>query len=420
MRAYSHRDCNSSVTSTLTSSLPRSEHPLRTSNLALRTCDGYPVGVSRVFALSIHADYRCRHSGVCCSSDWDVPVDVPVYRTLDEAMRSRRLLPTGDPHDGGGALIVADDLPDGAAAMVARTTSGHCVFYHRPSGLCAVHRDLGRDALPVTCRHFPRLAVRDRRGTSISLTHYCPTAAGMLFRDVPIGIVSDPPAFPPADYEGLVIDDDDWPPLLMPNMLMDFDAYAAWEKHMVGRCAEASASPEGVVTTLARDAAALLDFNPEREQLIERIAALPRQCAVGDPPESLHSSLEHWLEVMAAVPDDLKPDADDHGLEEAYVRFVRPGWPEWQSVLRRYLAAKAFANWTAYQGRGLPAIVLGLEAALALVRVSASRACRDSGTPVDELQLREAIRSADFALNHLAVGEDLAEAWSAVTFTTPV
>ena len=44
-----------------------------------------------VYALSIHADYRCQHSGVCCSSDWDVPVELPVYRRLAASPpRSRR------------------------------------------------------------------------------------------------------------------------------------------------------------------------------------------------------------------------------------------------------------------------------------------------------------------------------------------
>ena len=38
-----------------------------------------------VYALSIHADYKCQRSGVCCTSDWDVPVDVPLYRTLTDA-----------------------------------------------------------------------------------------------------------------------------------------------------------------------------------------------------------------------------------------------------------------------------------------------------------------------------------------------
>src|SRR5919198_921179 len=120
--------------------------------------------MERIFALSIHADYRCKHSGVCCTSDWDVPVELPIYRNLDAAMKEERLRAAGVP------------------------------------------RDLGESSLPYTCRDFPRLAVRDERGTFISLTHYCPTAAASLFRDdVPLEIVADPQAFPPAEYEGLAI-----------------------------------------------------------------------------------------------------------------------------------------------------------------------------------------------------------------------
>jgi lysine-N-methylase len=62
-------------------------------------------------------------------------------------------------------------LPDGVAAIVARLASGRCIF-HDPQGLCAIHRDLGEARLPVSCRHFPRLALNDARGTFISLTHY--------------------------------------------------------------------------------------------------------------------------------------------------------------------------------------------------------------------------------------------------------
>ena len=110
--------------------------------------------------------------------------------------------------------------------------------------------------LPATCRHFPRLAVRDARGTFISLTHFCPTAAASLFRDdVPIEIVEAPPAFPDAEYEGLVVTADDWPPLLRPELLADPESYAAWERHMISRCADETLSPESVIATLERDAA---------------------------------------------------------------------------------------------------------------------------------------------------------------------
>jgi hypothetical protein len=57
-------------------------------------------------------------------------------------------------------------------------------------------------------------------------------------------------------------------------------------------------------------------------------------------------------------------------------------------------------------------IVRGLEAALAIVRVEAARQCRDAAAPLDAELLKEAFRQADFLLNHLAVGEELAMAWS--------
>lgn len=368
------------------------------------------MSLSPVYALSFHADYRCAHSGVCCSSDWDVPVELPIYRSLDEAL-TRGLIAPAAAADGP-PLITGDDLPDDAAAMLARTATGDCVFFHRGSSLCVVHRDAGEAALPATCRHFPRLAVRDRRGTFISLTHFCPTAARSLFRDPsPIEIVESPPAFPPADYEGLEVEDDAWPPLLHAHMLMDFDAYSAWERHMVERCA-AGATVDEVLATLRRDANLLRRFVPAAATLVEAIASLPASRVVALAPASLAADLEVHQQVMGAVPADLKPSPDEHDLERAYTEHVAPFWGAWQLPLRRYLAAKAFANWTAYQGRGVLAIVGGLEAAIALVRVEAARQCRDAGRALDEDLLREAIRRADFALNHLAVGEDLAEAWS--------
>ena len=371
--------------------------------------------MSPVYALSIHADYRCQHSGVCCSSDWDVPVELPIYRSLDAALATGRLGSAADSADGSSVLVVEDDMPDEAAAMVARTTGGDCVFYHRGSGLCVVHRDLGHARLPSTCRHFPRLAVRDRRGTFISLTHYCPTAAAMLFRDdVPIEIVEAPPAFPPADYEGLEVEDDACPPLLHPRMLMDDASYDAWERHMVSRCAEEVVSPESVIATLERDACILRRYTGGVGELLDAVAALPADSVPAQPQAVLGPSLALHVEVMHAVPDDLKPESNEQRLPEAYVDAVAPEWRRWHAPLKRYLAAKAFASWTPHQGRGLLTVVRGLEAALALVRVEAARQCRDQGRGLDGDLLKEAFRQADFALNHLAVGEDLAEAWSKV------
>jgi Fe-S-cluster containining protein len=363
-----------------------------------------------VYALSFHADYRCRHSGECCTADWDVPVEVPIYRSLTEAIGAGKLVPAQE-----HAFITEPDLPENTGAMLDRTPTGDCVFFARGTNLCVVHRDLGEAALPATCRHFPRIAVRDGRGTSITLSHFCPTAASMLFRDdVGVQIVEEPPAFPPAPYEGLVVHAEDWPPLLNPHVLMDLEGYSAWEQHMVRRCARLAETPETTLATLRRDAQLLRRWRPGAQSLVAAIAELPRDLVVVEPHASLKASLAFFAEAMRAVPEDLKPQPDEQRLPEAFVEYVAPRWRAFSAPLNRYLAAKAFATWTAYQGRGIATIVRGLECALALVRVEASRQCRDTRRALDEVLLLEAFRWADFTLNHLAAGDELAEAWSVV------
>jgi hypothetical protein len=181
----------------------------------------------------------------------------------------------------------------------------------------------------------------------------------------------------------------------------------------VSRCADPALTPEGVIATLERDARLVRRVNAsEGESIALAIEILPRDGVSAAIPETLDVSLSLHAEVMAAVPDEWKPEADEHGLAEVFERNVRPCWQEWQAPLKRYLAAKAFASWTAYQGRGLLTIVRGLDAALALVRVEAARQCRDANRTLDEALMREAFRYADYSLNHLASGDELAEAWS--------
>jgi triphosphoribosyl-dephospho-CoA synthetase len=194
---------------------------------------------------------------------------------------------------------------------------------------------------------------------------------------------------------------------------MDHAGYSAWERHMVGRCA-AGRRPEPVLATLMRDARMLRDWTPGAVPIAEAVARLPVEHVDAAPDETLASSLALREGVLAAVPDDLKPAADESGLEEAFRAHVRPQWVSFGRPLNRYLAAKAFASWTAYQGRGIMTIIRGLESALALVRVEAARECRDARRPLDAALLLEAFRRADFTLNHLAVGEDLAAGWSSV------
>ena len=367
---------------------------------------------TRVFSLSIHADYRCRHSGQCCSTDWDVPIELPIYRSLTQAIEANRL------HTSPAAgdlppFVVEPDLGDGAGAIFTRTDAGRCVFLAPTTNLCIVHRDLGFEALPLTCRHFPRVAIADPRGTFITLSHFCPTAAAMLFReDVPLRIVEGPPAFPPGDYDGLAVGDEELPPLLHPHMLMDLDGYTAWEEHLVTRCLDLQRVPESVLATMMRDARLLAPWTPGARTLRQAIADLPREYVDAVPEWTLASSLSLYDGVLAAVPDDLKPEPDEADLPQAFVRYVAPQWERFHPPINRFIAAKSFATWTAYQGRGIATIVRGIEAAVALVRVEAARLCRDADRVLDAELLKEAFRAADFALNHLAIGEDLALGWA--------
>ncbi len=167
-----------------------------------------------------------------------------------------------------------------------------------------------------------------------------------------------------------------------------------------------------MVATLASDAATLKTWRPGAERLDDFVMRLPDARVPVTAPDSLAGSFRLSDEVVTAIPHDLKPAPDRVGLDAAYATRVLPVWATFQRPINRYLAAKAFASWTAYQGLGIAAIVRGLEAALALVRIEASRHARDAGRALDRDLMLEAFRSADFALNHLAVGEDLAAAWS--------
>jgi hypothetical protein len=70
----------------------------------------------RVFALTVHATYACRHTGACCTAGWPIPV---------EPDRRARL----------GAAVL---LPDRTDVPVLR----------RRCARCRVHLAYGETALP--------------------------------------------------------------------------------------------------------------------------------------------------------------------------------------------------------------------------------------------------------------------------------
>ena len=104
--------------------------------------------------------------------------------------------------------------------------------------------------------------------------------------------------------------------------------------------------------------------------------------------------------VAFATPVDLRPDDGTRVSPEAPAPDVTE-WDEWEAVLCRYLAARAFANWMAYQGRGLHRIA-SLYVALNLVRDEVASLMASTGRALDRSMLKEAIRQSDLRLVHHA------------------
>jgi hypothetical protein len=303
--------------------------------------------------LSMHVPYRCRHAGACCSAGWEIPLErtrVPAIAGLRPDLQWLRPAPGATPD---------------VAGVLALSANGHCIFHD--SG-CQLHQHLGHAALPSACQHFPRECLIDARGVSVTLSHYCPTAANLLFEHHDaVEIVDGPPVLPEGSPEGLdarnVL-----PPLLCDGMLMDDEGYTAWEAHCVRVLTAADErTPESVLELLRGQARQLERWRPGRDTLAERIATFSKEQTAD----------------AERRPDPLS------------------------AVIRRFLAAHAFASWFAYQGGGVGAIVGGLYRALAVLREEVARR-QPADQPLAREPLHASIRQTDLRLRHLADRDQLA------------
>jgi Fe-S-cluster containining protein len=371
-----------------------------------------------VRVLSIHADYACRHSGACCAAGWRIPVDPGLATALARAAiedvfpRAARLT---ESRDGLTVLRLAADGACTAFEPASATTPA----------MCAIHRVLGHDALPSACRHFPRVCLVERRGVSITLSHFCPTAAGRLFENRPIRVIEDPPGFGDSSrYEGLDAREA-LPPLLAPGMLMGLESYAAWEARALEVLDDDRLSPEAALGLLRARAECLRTWTPRDGPLVEHVSQMTAVPVPGSVPvvgsvpvpgsvPSRGTHLARFNDVLACVPAGLDHPSAPEGLDNLDREFVAPEWPRWSAPLRRYLAARLHASWVPYQGRGLRTVVESLASALAAVRVEAARRCAAAGRALDESLLRDAIQMADLLIVHEADAQALATTWSRV------
>lgn len=296
--------------------------------------------------LSFHAAYRCRQTGTCCRAGWTIAFDGAELQSVRTLLLPAAKLTT---REDGGSIAV-------------RHPDGRCAFLEGESGVhsCEIHHAGGHDALPLACRMFPRLILHDSRGTFISLSHFCPTAAGLLFEPgPPAAIVDAPPSLANAGQLDGLNARDVWPPLLRPGVMMDLESYGTWERLAVEILTRAGIAPRVSLDTL--DAAT--------------------------------RRVERWSPGATAKPLL-------HAVRDAFGLLAPPTavLEDHEPAVKRWLAARLFGTWIAYQGDGLRTIVGYLQACLDVFTIELAR-------DRDPLQ---AIRRSDYLIVHESSSQQLA------------
>jgi Fe-S-cluster containining protein len=356
----------------------------------------HPMGKDAAVCLNLHAAYLCRHEGACCRAGWAIPVERPVYERLSVHFGRASRRPPLFEDDG--------PLPEGAAAILGVQQSGACVFFEADRGnLCGVHRELGAEWLPAACRQFPRVVLHDARGTLISLSHFCPTAAGLLhsLQASAFDVVNAPRTVAlDGEVEGLDAREA-LPPLLRPGLLTDHEGYDAWERRAIGVFARGDLTAEQALGRVGAATRAVQSWRPGAVSLRETVDREFAVASAGKPDKDLDGIAARVRLALGSVPEGLSTPPRVEGFAEGW-QHVSPWWGEYDGAIRGYLAARLFGNWVAYYGQGLHAIVEYLQVALAVVKMEAVRH-HASEAPTSTWQtVNEAIRSADLLLVHLA------------------
>jgi hypothetical protein len=303
----------------------------------------------------------------------------------------------------------ADDLPHGEPVVLRRRANGACVFFEPGRGnLCAIQRQMDHAHLPSACRHFPRVVVLDPRGTFVTLSHVCPTAGRMLIDGGPATVVTSGAVIDThavGVWEGLDARDA-LPPLLRAGVLWDWDGWDQWERSAVALLSQDATSPEqalgalraavDTVSAWQSDTGALADIVRVIFNDIDRVTRRPLELTTASLTELETLTWQSVPPERGAQPLPPVDHAD------------APGWDAWHAPIGRYLAARAFANWTGYYGQSLMTWYNSIVAAYALLRLAASRRTTARGAALDAPMLVESFGDADRLLLHLASVPELA------------
>jgi hypothetical protein len=364
-----------------------------------------PVG-TRVRTLRGLSRYACGHTGSCCRAGWPIPVETAPLGLL-RAAASHGTLPVVDTpawiHDG----------------VLGQTPANACVFHAPVAGQagCSLETTLGSDALPYSCRQFPRLLLVDARGWHLSLSAWCGTVARLIIPQPTAENTSPADRF--LSFDHIEADSrvhlealdarDAWPPLLRPGVLAGHDAYATWEAGVVadflGPACAGTAAPAAMLASALcwtdrlrswRQADGSLEVLARRPWRHPDAARLLRHAAT---PDVLRSRV--LTPLLAGIPPEWRPEAWPLGLTDASIGGVPVGRRQADAALGRYLATRLVGSWVAYQGSGLRSVATSLVHAYVLAALALEATAQPGTPPVTLGRLTSAIRAADWLLLHL-------------------
>jgi hypothetical protein len=190
------------------------------------------------------------------------------------------------------------------------------------------------------------------------------------------------------------------PPLLRPGLLCDPAGYQAWEHAGIATFARDDLTSRECLDLIAGATEAVRLWEPGRDSLVERVGTAFEDA--GPVKDSDLNAHERAMKAVAALSvgrtADYSPSAR---FEERWDRHVAAYFAAYERPMRNYLAARLFANWIAYQGRGLRSVVEWLRVCAAVLRQALLTRVLHSGSPPSQDDFIEALRTADLLLLHV-------------------
>jgi len=351
--------------------------------------------VTVAHVLAMHAGYRCRHAGVCCTEDWAIPVDADRHAHLTRALETRRLQPE---LPAAAWFERAGQSPADDPVVVGRVGSS-CAFFEPARGrLCAIHRQLGHDALPVACQHFPRVVVLDPRGLFVSLSHVCPTAGRLLTSEVAgtFHLVHEGDVLVPGlEWAGLDAREA-LPPQISDGVLWDWEGLTAWERLVL--TALERQMPEPAIAGALSAALTLEGWRPgSGHSLSDAVAA-----AFAAPSDSRLPLDIDELDARArnAAPESGRHPAAPPDRQRVDQALVAPAWDGLATLVSRYLAARVIASAVQHHSTRAGMLAGWLATAYSVLRTEAARHAAVAARRLDAELLVAAAADADRLLVH--------------------